>query len=81
VRLERQRRSGLRVARWLEARPEVARVLHPGLETDPGHALWRRDMGGASGLFGVLLSGWSYKDAARFIDNLELFARLAVGEG
>jgi cystathionine beta-lyase len=73
VRLERQMRSGLTVARWLEARPEVVRVLYPALDSDPGHALWKRDMAGASGLFGVLLAGWSYKDATRFIDGLKLF--------
>ena len=39
------------VARWLEQRPEVARVLHPALDSDPGHAIWKRDFTGASGLF------------------------------
>jgi cystathionine beta-lyase len=73
VRLERQMQSALLVARWLAGRPEVARVLHPGLETDPGHALWKRDMSGASGLFSVLFAGWTYQDATRFIDGLMLF--------
>jgi cystathionine beta-lyase len=73
VRLERQMRSGLAIARWLEARPEVTRVLHPGLESDPGHAIWKRDMAGASGLFGVHLAGWTKDDAARFVDGLQFF--------
>jgi cystathionine beta-lyase len=73
IRLERQMRSGLAVARWLAARPEVARVLHPALETDPGHALWKRDMSGASGLFGVLFADWTNDQAAQFIDSLKLF--------
>ncbi len=47
--------SGLDMARWLAARPEVDRVLHPGLETDPGHAIWKRDFTGASGLFSIVL--------------------------
>lgn len=51
VRMRRHEASGLAVARWLEARPEVARVLHPALESHPGHALWRRDFTGSSGLF------------------------------
>jgi cystathionine beta-lyase len=38
VRLERHWRSGLEVARWLEQRPEVARVLHPALASNPGYA-------------------------------------------
>ncbi|MBN9023191.1 MAG: PLP-dependent transferase, partial [Rhizobiales bacterium] len=73
LRLERQMASGLAVARWLEGRPEVARVLHPALPSDPGHALWRRDMTGASGLFGVVFEGWSEDDAKAFVDGLKLF--------
>ena len=53
VRLARQMQSGLAVAEWLQARPEVARVLHPALPGTPGHALWRRDFTGACSLFGV----------------------------
>ncbi len=53
VRLERQSRSALIVARWLQDRPEVARVLHPALPECPGHAFWARDFAGASSLFGV----------------------------
>ncbi|HYS88959.1 MAG TPA: cystathionine beta-lyase, partial [Bradyrhizobium sp.] len=55
VRLERHRQSALTVARWLRERPEVRRVLHPALEDDPGHAIWRRDFTGSSGLFSVVL--------------------------
>jgi cystathionine beta-lyase len=73
VRLERQMRSAISVAKWLAARPEVARVLHPALPGDPGHELWRRDMTGASGLFGFILAGWSEAEAKRFIDGLGLF--------
>ncbi|MCB1487710.1 MAG: cystathionine beta-lyase [Bauldia sp.] len=73
VRLERQMRSALTVASWLEQRPEVARVLHPGLPGDPGHALWKRDMDGASGLFAIILDGWALADARAFVDGLELF--------
>jgi len=51
VRMRRHERSALALARWLEQRPEVARVLHPALESHPGHALWRRDFSGSSGLF------------------------------
>jgi len=73
VRLEKQMQSGLVVAKWLEARPEVAHVLHPALESNPGYALWKRDMTGASGLFGVLFKDFTATDAASFIDGLDLF--------
>ncbi|MEJ0096744.1 MAG: PLP-dependent transferase [Bauldia sp.] len=52
-----------------EARPEVSRVLYPPLESDPGHALWKRDMTGACGLFGMVLDGWSEAEAAKFADT------------
>ena len=54
IRLERQSRSALIVARWLQGRPEVARVLHPALPESPGHAFWTRDFSGATSLFGVV---------------------------
>jgi len=73
VRLERQMTSAVTIAEWLNGRPEVARVLYPALAGDPGHALWKRDMTGASGLFGFVFDGWSVDNAKRFVDGLELF--------
>ena len=73
VRLERHQRSGIEIAAWLAARPEVARVLHPALPTDPGHAIWRRDFKGASGLFSIVLKPASHEALARMLDGLKLF--------
>jgi cystathionine beta-lyase len=73
VRLPRHFQSGLAVARWLEARPEVARVLHPALESDPGHAIWKRDFTGACGLFSIVLKPASEKAVYAFMDELALF--------
>lgn len=73
VRLARHQQSGLEMARWLQARPEVARVLHPALPGDPGHALWQRDFLGASGLFSVVLKPASDKAVAAMLDGLTLF--------
>lgn len=74
VRLERHMASGLEMARWLQARPAVARVMHPALPGDPGHALWKRDWLGASGLFGFTLKPpVSERALAAFLDHLELF--------
>ena len=73
VRLARHQQSGLELARWLEARPEVARVLHPALPSDPGHALWRRDFTGASGLFAIILKPVSHAALAAMVDGLILF--------
>jgi cysteine-S-conjugate beta-lyase len=73
VRLERHYRSGLAVARWLEQRPEVLRLLHPAMESHPGHALWKRDFTGACGLFSVVLKPVPQKAVYAFLDTLELF--------
>jgi cysteine-S-conjugate beta-lyase len=73
VRLERHYRSGLEVARWLEQRPEVLRLLHPAMASHPGHALWKRDFTGACGLFSVVLKPVPQKAVYAFLDTLELF--------
>lgn len=73
LRLKHHQQSGLAVAHWLQGRPEVARVLHPGLGSDPGHALWVRDFCGASGLFAIELNPSADKQVRTFLDALELF--------
>jgi cysteine-S-conjugate beta-lyase len=73
VRLAQHHRSGLEMARWLAARPEVVRVLHPALETDPGHAIWKRDFTGASGLFSIVLKPAPQKAVDTLLDTVELF--------
>ena len=73
VRLARHQETALRLARWLEKRTEVSRVLYPALEGDPGHELWKRDFKGASGLFGVVLKPCEHASFARFMDSLKLF--------
>ena len=73
VRLERHQKSALDMALWLAARPEVARVLYPALPGDPGHALWRRDFLGATGLFSLVLKTKDAKAVAAMLDGLELF--------
>lgn len=74
VRLRQHEGQGLALARFLQNRPEVERVMHPGLPGDPGHALWRRDFMGASGLFGVALKrGIAKKAVDAMLDGMELF--------
>ncbi len=76
VRLAHQSASALKIAHWLSAHPQVARVLHPALESHPDHALWKRDFTSASGLFGVILKPC---EDARLTEMLENFALFAMG--
>src|ERR1700681_2440432 len=73
VRLAQHHRSGLEMARWLAARPEVVRVLHPALESDPGHAIWKRDFSGASGLFSIVLKPKPQQAVDALLDTVKLF--------
>ena len=74
ARMARQQDTGLKVARWLAARPEVAEIRHPAFPNCPGHEIWKRDFTGSSSLFGVLLNHYSKKAVAAMLDGLELHA-------
>jgi cysteine-S-conjugate beta-lyase len=74
VRLEKVESSALTIARWLTARPEIERVLHPALESCTGHELWQRDFTGSTGVFAIILrEDFSKDQVLAFVDSLELF--------
>ena len=73
LRLREAERQGLALARWLKSRPEVLSVIHPALSDHPGHAIWKRDFSGSSGLFSIVLKPVSKAAVAAFLDGLELF--------
>jgi cystathionine beta-lyase len=73
ARLALHQQHATEVARWLQRRPEVARVLYPALPEDPGHAIWRRDFNGANGLLTVELQDRSGERRDALVDALQLF--------
>jgi cystathionine beta-lyase len=73
LRLREHETQALDMARWFEERPEVERALHPALPDDPGHAIWKRDFKGSSGLFSIVLKPASRGAVAAMVDGLELF--------
>jgi cystathionine beta-lyase len=73
LRLREQGGAALALATWLAARPEVARVLHPALPDHPGHALWKRDFLGASGVFSVILHPAPKAAVDAFVNGLTHF--------
>ena len=73
VRLKQQQSNALKVAEWLEAQPQVSRVLFPALPSHPGHVLWKRDFSGAAALFSVVLKPVDDAALATFVNALKLF--------
>ncbi len=73
IRLKRHQESALKLTRWLQTRPEVTRVVYPALEDDPGHAIWKRDFKGSSGLFGVELKPVSPAALSAFFNGFSHF--------
>jgi cysteine-S-conjugate beta-lyase len=73
LRLKEAERQGLALAKWLQNRAEVKDVLHPALPSHPGHAIWKRDFTGSSGLFSVILHEASENAVAAMLDGLKLF--------
>jgi cystathionine beta-lyase len=76
ARLPLHRTNAERLIAWLQAQPEVARVLWPALPDDPGHAIWQRDFSGAAGVFSVVLKPEvTPAQFAAMNDALQLFGR------
>jgi cysteine-S-conjugate beta-lyase len=73
VRLKQHERSALEIAHWLQTRPEVRRVLHPALPDHPGHAHWKRDFTGSSGLFAIELRPCPRAALAAMVEGMSLF--------
>jgi len=64
--------NALTLATWLETRPEVKRVIYPGLASHPQHALAARTMKGFGGIISVQLNGGE-SAARRFCERTQLF--------
>lgn len=73
LRMKAHEHNALEMARWLEARPEVERVLHPGLESHPQHDLARRQMRGYPGTFSFRLKGGE-EAVRRVLGGVRIFA-------
>ena len=70
VRLRQHQAAALEIAQWLRTRPEVAHVRHPALPECPGHAFFKRDFSGSTGLFSFTLA---QGDPHKLVDALAHF--------
>ena len=74
VRLERLEKTALEVAGWLAKHPNVSSVLHPALESCPGHEYWHRDFTGSSSIFSIVFDErFTPAQVISFVDRLTLF--------
>jgi cystathionine beta-lyase len=73
VRLKQHQQSAIKVAQWLESRPEVAKILHPAFESCPGHEFFKRDFEGSNGLFSFTLNCGNQRALTAFLDGLNHF--------
>lgn len=73
VRMDKHQENGLKLAKWLTARPEVDRILHPAFPECPGHEIWKRDFTGSTGLFSVVLKDGTREAVSAMLDGLERF--------
>ena len=74
IRLERLEKTTLDVARWLARHPKIETVLHPALESCPGHEHWRRDFTGSSSIFSIVFEQrFTAAQVMAFADRLTLF--------
>lgn len=74
LRLRAQSDATLRVAEWLQAQPQVERLLYPPLPSDPGHGLWQRDFRTSGCLFSMVLAPAPEAAFNGFFDSLRHFA-------
>jgi cystathionine gamma-lyase len=65
--------NALDLAKWLEKRRAVERVIYPGLKSHPQHALAQRQMDGPGGIISVEIKG-GLRKARRVLERCELFA-------
>jgi cystathionine gamma-lyase len=72
LRMERHSQNGLRLAQWLERHPDVRRVIYPGLESHPQHAIARRQMNAFGGMISVELDR-DLEGTKRFLERTQLF--------
>ncbi|WP_374318959.1 cystathionine gamma-synthase [Pseudoxanthomonas kaohsiungensis] len=72
LRMRAHNENALALAQWLESHPAVEKVIYPGLESHPQHALAARQMQGFGGIVSVVLKG-GFEAAKRFCERTELF--------
>ena len=70
LRVKKQNKNALKMAKWLEKQPLVEKVYYPGLKSHPNHKLAKKQMRGYTGIVSFELK--KELDASRFMKSLQL---------
>ncbi len=74
LRLNKSSENSLKIAKFLETKQDVKRVIHPALKQLPDHNIWKKDFKGASGIFAVEFeNNITEKEVDILADNCQIF--------
>jgi len=73
LRMEQHQKNAMDIARYLEKHPKVNKVIYPGLESHPQHAIAQSQSSGHGGVLSFELKG-GIDDAVAFLEKLKIFA-------
>ena len=74
LRLKKTSENSFKIAKFLEQKQDVKRVIHPALKQHPDHHIWKRDFKGASGIFAIEFENYiSEKQVDILADNCQIF--------
>jgi cystathionine gamma-lyase len=73
VRMKQHQENAMAIARHLSQHPKVEKVIYPGLESHPQHALAKKQMSGFGGMISFTIKG-GLNESRRVLENTKLFA-------
>jgi len=73
VRMRAHQENAMAIAIMLEEHPKVKKVIYPGLESHPQHALAKSQMSGFGGMITIYLKG-GLEPARRFLESVQIFS-------
>ena len=73
VRMDRHQENALELATYLRQHPAVSRVVFPGFEDHPGHAVAKKQMRGFGGMISFAVKSDSFEDASKVVSALKVF--------
>lgn len=73
IRMKAHQENAMAVAKFLEAHPKVEKVIYPGLESHPQHALAKKQMSGFGGMITFYIKG-GLAESRKFLESVRLFS-------